>query len=99
MSTYDIDIPYPLPFDHAAAHHEERRRRALNALDPGDVIATVEDLLAQEADPRQHPLFGLVNWLLDRQLSVDGGAFWDAWKALAHQAIDRLVEQRLQGED
>jgi hypothetical protein len=40
-----------------------------------------------------------VAFLLDRQLAVHGGAFWDAWKVLACQAIDRLVEARLQGED
>ena len=99
MSTRHLPYPHDFDIDHTAALHEERRRRALTALDVGDVIATVEDALAQEPDPRQHPLFPLVAWLLDRQLSVDGGAFWHAWKALACQAIDRLVEARLQGED
>jgi hypothetical protein len=38
--------------------------------------------------------------LLDRQLTPGNGAvFWDAWKVLACQAIDQLVEARLQGED
>jgi hypothetical protein len=55
-------------------------------------------LIASEPDPTKHPCFPLVNWLLDRQLAVHGGEFWDAWKALAWQAIDQLIEARLQGE-
>jgi hypothetical protein len=95
------NLPYPPDFEinYHAAIHEERRRRALQSLDVGDVIATVEDALAQQADPKAHPLFPVVNWLLDRQLAVHGGAFWDAWKRLCLDAIDRLVEARLQGDD
>jgi hypothetical protein len=96
-----MSIPYPPDFD--VNYHqdlcEERRRRALKALDPSDVLAQVDDLIASESDPHKHPAFPVVNWLLDRQLSVDGGAFWDAWKALVCQAIDQLVDARLQGED
>jgi hypothetical protein len=99
MSTRHIPYPHDFDIDHAAAHHEERRRRALKALDVGDVLAKVDDLIASEPDPTKHPCFPLVNWLLDRQLAVHGGEFWDAWKALALQAIDQLVEARLQGED
>jgi hypothetical protein len=65
----------------------------------GDVLAQVDDLIAREPDPTKHPYYSLVAFLLDRQLAVHGGAFWDAWKVVACQAIDRLVEARLQGED
>jgi hypothetical protein len=84
-----------------ATHHENRRRLALKALDPGDVIATVESRLSAEADPAQHPLYGLVCWLLDRQLTpLDGGLFWDTWKQLACQAIDTRIDEALaRGED
>jgi hypothetical protein len=99
MSTRHIPYPHDFDIDHAAAHHEERRRLALTALDVGDVLAQVDDLVASEPDPTKHPCYGLVAFLLDRQLAVHGGEFWDAWKALACQAIDRLVEARLQGED
>jgi hypothetical protein len=90
-------IPYPSDFDvtHDASRHEERRRRALAALDPGDIIATVEDLLASEPDPAKHPLYPVANWLLDRQWAVDGGAFWDAWRALCQQALDQCVTEAL----
>lgn len=76
MSTRHIPYPSDFDTDHAAAVHEERRRLALQSLDVGDVIATVEDLLASEPDPAKHPLFPVANWLLDRQGRVDGGAFW-----------------------
>jgi len=94
-------LPYPSDFDidHAAAHHEERRRRALNALEVGDVLAQVDDLIASEPDPQKHPCYGLVAFLLDRQLAVHGGEFWDAWKQVALRAIDQLVEAHLQAED
>jgi hypothetical protein len=99
MSTRHIPYPSDFEIDHAAAHHEERRRRALKSLDVGDVLAQVDALIASEPDPTKHPCFPVVNWLLDRQLAVHGGEFWDAWRTLCQQAIDRLVDARLQGED
>ena len=99
MSTRYIPEPSDFTVNHSAAIHEERRRRALTALEVGDVLAQVDDLIAREPDPQKHPCYGLVAFLLDRQLAVHGGEFWDAWKQLALQAIDRLVEARLQGED
>jgi hypothetical protein len=99
MSTRHIPYPPDFEVNHAAAHHEERRQRALRALDVGDVLAHTDDLVASEPDPTKHPCYGLVAFLLDRQLAVHGGAFWDAWKQVALQAIDRLVEARLHGED
>jgi hypothetical protein len=99
MSTRHLPYPHDFDIDHAAAHHEERRRRALQSLDVGDVLAQVDDLIAREADPAKHPLFPVVNWLLDRQGRVDGGAFWLQWQVLVDRAIEQLIEARLQGED
>jgi hypothetical protein len=95
MSTRHLPYPPDFDIDHAAAHHEDRRRRALQSLDVGDVLAQVDDLLAQEPDPTKHPCFPLVNWLLGRQWAVNGGTFWDQWKQLTLQAIDRLVDARV----
>jgi hypothetical protein len=94
-------LPYPADFDvnYHADRQQQRVSAALKRLNVGDVIATVEDELAQVADPHQHPLFPVVNWLLDRQLSVDGGAFWDAWRTLCQQAVDRCVAEALAQED
>jgi hypothetical protein len=98
MSTRHIPYPPDFEVNQTAALHEERRRRALQSLDVGDVIATVEDALATEPDPAKHPLFPVVNWLLDRQGRVDGGAFWLQWQVLVDHAIEQLLEARLQGE-
>jgi hypothetical protein len=62
MSTRHIPYPPDFDTDHAAAHHEERRRRALKALDVGDVLSVVDDLIAREADPTKHPLYPMVAW-------------------------------------
>jgi hypothetical protein len=99
MSTRHIPYPHDFEINHDASRHEERRRRALQSIDVSDVLAQLDDVIASEPDPTKHPCFPLVNWLLDRQLAVHGGEFWDAWKALACQAIDRLVDERLQAED
>jgi hypothetical protein len=99
MSTRHLPYPPDFEVNHTAAHHEARRRRALQSLDVGDVLAQVDDLVASEPDPTKHPCFAIANWLLDRQGRVDGGAFWLAWQVLVDHAIEQLVEARLQGED
>jgi hypothetical protein len=99
MSTRHLPYPHDFDIDHTAAHHEERRRRAVQSLAVGDVLAQVDDLIASEPDPKAHPLYPMVLWLLDQAWTPGNGAeFWDQWKTLALQAIDRLVEARLQGE-
>jgi hypothetical protein len=99
MSTRHIPYPPDFEVNHTAAIEEERRRRALQSLDVGDVLAQVDDLIAREPDPTKHLCFAVANWLLDRQGHVDGGAFWLQWQVLVDQAIQQLVEARLQGED
>jgi hypothetical protein len=99
MSTHHLPYPSDFEVNHAASHHEDRRRQALQSIDVGDVLAQVDDLIASEPDPTKHPCYGLVAFLLDRQLAVHGGEFWDAWKQVALRAIDQLVEAHLQAED
>ena len=96
------NLPYPSDFqiDYHADLHEARRRLAFKSLDVSDVLAEIDDLIAAEPDPSKHPCAALAAWLLGRQQTpLDGGALYDGWKQLCWQAIDRLVEQRLQGED
>jgi hypothetical protein len=95
MSSQQIPYPPDFEIDYHADLHEERRRRALAMIDPGDVIAVVEDVLACEPDPAKNPLFPVAQFFLKGQVAVDGAAFWDAWKALVCQAIDSLVEVKL----
>ena len=100
MSTRHIPYPHDFDIDHTAAHHEERRRRAMQSLAVGDVLAQVDDLIASEADPTAHPLYGLATWLLDHTCACDGGELFDRCKALCLTAIDRCVTEALaQGED
>jgi hypothetical protein len=96
---YHLPYPHDFEINYDASRHEERRRRALQSLDVGDVLAQVDDLIAREPDPQKHPCFAVANWLLDRQGRVDGGAFWLQWQVLVDQAIQQLIEARLQGED
>jgi hypothetical protein len=55
-----MSIPYPPDFqiDYHAEWHEERRRRAREALDPSDVLAEVQSLLLGIAADAQSPLWG-----------------------------------------
>ena len=99
MSTHHLPYPSDFEVNHDASHNEDRRRQALQSIDVGDVLAQVDDLIASEPDPTKHPCYGLVAFLLDRQLAVHGGEFWDAWKQVALRAIDQLVEAHLQAED
>jgi hypothetical protein len=100
MSTHDLPYPSDFQTDYHADHHEARRRMAFKSLDVSNVLAEVDDLIASEPDPSKHPCYAMAVWLLERQLTpLDGGQLYDGWKALCLQAIDRLVEQRLQGED
>jgi hypothetical protein len=99
VSIYGIHVPSAEAHDYHADLCQQRRRRALQSLEVGDVLAQVDDLIRQEPDPTKHPCFAIANWLLDRQGRVDGGAFWLQWQVLVDQAIERLIEARLQGED
>ena len=99
MSTYGIDVPTPDEHDYHEARQAQRVQAARKRIDPGDVIAVVESRLSQEADPTQHPLFPLVSFYLDRQIAVNGGAFYDHWKRLILAAIDTCLDDVLEMED
>ena len=95
-------IPYPSDFDQdqLAAHHEERRRRALRRLDAGDVLALIDDRIAAEPDPAQHPLYHLVAWHLERCLTpMDGGEFFDRCRQLVISAINTALDEAMSQED
>jgi hypothetical protein len=99
MSTHDL--PYPPDFDrnYHTDWHQHRVERALQQLDPADVLALVDDRISQLVDPKAHPLFPLVNFLLDRQAAVDGAQLYDALRALVLAAIDTCLDEALARED
>ena len=101
MSSHRIHIPAADEINYYEARQVQRVEAARRLIDVGDVIATVEDRLAQLADPRQHPLYELANFFLDRQHAVDGSAFYDRWRQLILGAIDSLIDDALEclGED
>ncbi len=99
-------LPYPLSHDTDAQAelNEARHARALKALSPGDVLATVDDLAAQIPDARHHPLYDLVAHCLRYggtkrsgkrpHMSEMVGA---SYEPLIDEAITRLVEEKLGG--
>jgi hypothetical protein len=95
------DLPEPSQIDYHRDLQVQRVEQAKKMIDVGDVIAIVESRLSEESDPTQHPLFPVINFLLDRQTAVDGGAFWDAWKTRCLAAIDTAIDDALEclGED
>jgi hypothetical protein len=99
MSTHQI--PYPRDFDvnYHADHQQQRVERARKLIDPGDVLSVIDSRIAAEPDPKQHPLYELVNFLLDRQTAVDGAAFYNRCRQLCLAAIDTCLDDLLELED
>lgn len=97
-------LPHPLSHgtDAQTELDEARHTRALQALSPSDVLATVDDLVAQIVDRRRHPLYDLVAHCLryggtERSgkrpyMSEMVGA---SYEPLIDRAITRLVEEKL----
>jgi hypothetical protein len=97
MSTRDT--PEPSQIDYHADLQAQRVQRALQRIDPGDVLAAVDGRIAAESDPKAHPLYTLVCFFLDRQRAVDGGQFYDHFRQLVLAAIDTCLDESLARED
>jgi hypothetical protein len=92
--------PEPSQIDYHADRQAQRVERALKLIDPGDVLSIIDSRLAQEPDPRAHPLYGMVCWHLERCLTpLDGGAFFDTCRRLVIDAINVALDEALQAED
>src|SRR5215510_101852 len=99
MSTYDIHVPEPSQVDYHRDRQAQRVARALKRIDPGDVLSIIDDRIASEPDPKAHPLYELVNFPLDRQVAVDGAAFYTRCRQLCLAAIDTALNDLLALED
>jgi hypothetical protein len=95
---------YPVShdIDTQAELNDERYERALKALSPSDVLATVDDLVAQMLNARDHPLYALVAHCLRYGTTKRSGkrpsvsAFVGAsYEPLMDAAMTRLVEETL----
>ena len=97
-------LPYPVghDIDRQAELNAERYERALKALSSCNVLATVDDLVAQMLNARDHPLYILVVHCLqygttkssDKRpyVSVMVGA---SYEPLIDAAMTRLVAEKL----
>ena len=97
-------LPYPVGHDIAtpAELNEARYERALKALSPGDVLATVDDMVAQILDAHDHPLYDLVVHCLQHGTMQSSGKrpymsemVGACYEPLIDAAITRLVEEKL----
>jgi hypothetical protein len=97
-------LPYPVSYDidPQAELNDERYERALKALSPSDVLATVDDLVAQMLDTRDHPLYALVVHCLRYGTTKSSGKrpyvselVGASYEPLIDAAITRLVEEKL----
>jgi hypothetical protein len=91
--------PEPSQIDYHADVQAQRVARAKKMIDPGDVLAIIDSRIAQEPDPRAHPLYPLVQFYLDRQVAVHGGEFFDRFRQLVLAAIDTAIDDLLEMED
>jgi hypothetical protein len=94
MSTrYTVE---PSHIDYHAEVQAQRVARALQRLDPGDVLAVIDGRIAAESDPKAHPLYTMVCFFLDRQRAVDGGQFYDQFRQLVLAAVDTCLDDALE---
>jgi hypothetical protein len=93
MSTRDT--PEPSQVDYHADLQAQRVERALQQIDPSDVLSIIDDRIAAESNPKAHPLYTLVCCFLDRQRAVDGGQFYDQFRQLVLAAIDTCLDEIL----
>ena len=99
MSSYGIHVPSPDEINYHEAQQVQRVQRALQHIDPGDVLAVIDGRIAAESDPKAHPLYALVCFFLDRQRAVDGGQFYDQFRQRVLAAIDTCLDEILARED
>jgi hypothetical protein len=94
MSTrYSVE---PSQIDYHAEIQVRRVERALKQLDPGDVLAVIDSRIAAEPDPTVHPLYPMVCWHLEKCLTpMDGGQFFERWRALIIDAINVCLDEQL----
>ena len=100
MSSYGINVPSPDEINYHEDLQARRIERARKLIDPGDVLAVIDDRIAAESDPTKHPLYQLVCWHLEKCLTpMDGAEFFDTFRQLVLAAIDTCVDELLARED
>jgi hypothetical protein len=97
-----LPCPVSHDIDTQAELNGERYERALKALSPSDVLATVDDLVAQIMTARDHPLYALVVHCLQYGTTKSSGkrpsaseVVGGSYEPLIDEAITQLVEEKL----
>jgi hypothetical protein len=97
-------LPCPVrhDIDTQAELNDERYEWSLKALSPSDVLATVDDLVAQILTARDHPLYALVVHCLQYGTTRSSGkrpsvseVVGASYEPLIDDAITQLVEEKL----
>jgi hypothetical protein len=86
----NVHFPDDFELNDHADPQWQRQQMALKTLEPGDVLAEVDDLLASEPDPEQHPLYSLAAHALDRT-TMPGSA--ESVQARLRRLIDHAIDQ------
>jgi hypothetical protein len=88
-----MHYPDDFQIDYHADLQWHRQQAALKRIEPGDVLRVIDETIAAEPDPAQHPLHGLVSYLLEHTNSPgDPHALYERFKRLADHAIEACVE-------
>ena len=95
-------LPYPADYDLEAELADERYERALRRITVDEVLAGVDHLIAQQSDPRKHPLFTLAKHILRHgglrssgRRSYVAEQLGQVFEDLIEDAIERLVQEEL----
>jgi hypothetical protein len=97
-------LPYPVSHapKTAAEFHEARYEQALKALSPSDVLAAVDDTVAQILNAPDHPLYALVVHCLRYGTAQSSGKrphvsemVGALYEPLIDAAVTRLVEEKV----
>jgi hypothetical protein len=97
-------LPYPTSHDYdlEAERADQRYERALKRITVDEVLAGVDDLIAQQSDPRKHPLYTLAKHVLrhggfrssGRRAHV-AAQLGQVFEDLIEDAIERLAQEEL----
>jgi hypothetical protein len=97
-------LPYPTSHDDdlEAEIADERYERALRRITVDEVLSTLDDLIAQQPDPRKHPLYSLARHVLRHggyrqtgQRTHMSDFLTAKFEDLIESAIERLGQEEL----
>lgn len=92
-------IPYPLDDDADADWRQQREEEILYRMDVGEILVSIDQALASEPDPAQHPLYNVVEYLLNRRRACSDAEIARSVKALCNHAIMACLDIAMQQDD